>query len=170
MIRLNNPFVLYCHNKNVHQTNQGTDLIRSGLDQDIWNETSLSRFKNKCRVHLEREHNLYYYGPRPLNVQMARLRIGCSNLHSHLCRNLHVEESASCKYGYADEDCVHYFFCCEAYAAHRLQLFRVIYQATLSIETILRGNANISLEDAIKILDATHQYIIDTGRFRLRNS
>jgi len=142
----------------------------NGLDQDIRNEISRSRLKNKCRVHRERANSLYYYGPRFLNVQIARLRIGCSNLHSHLCCNLHVEESASCKCGYADEDCEHYFFCCEAYAAQRLQLFRVIDQAILSIQTILHSDANISLEDNIKILDAIHQYIIDMGRFRLQNS
>ena len=82
----------------------------NGLAQDIRNETSLSRFKNKCNVHRERANSVYYYGPRSLNVQIARLRIGCSNTHSHLCRNLHVEENASCKCGYADEDFDHYFF------------------------------------------------------------
>jgi len=101
---------------------------------------------------------------------MARLRIGCSNLHSHLCRNLHVEESASCKCGYVDEDCEHYFFCCEVYAAQRLQIFRVIDQAILSIQTMFHGDANISLDYNITILDSIHQYIIETGRFRLRNS
>jgi hypothetical protein len=70
----------------------------------------------------------------------------------------------------ANQDCDHYFFCCEACAAQRLQLFRVIDQATLSIQAILHGDANISLEDNIKILAAIDQYIIDTGRFRLRNS
>ena len=85
-----------------------------GLDQDIRNETSLSRFKNKCRVHRERANSLYYYRPRSLNVQMTRLGI--------------------------------------------------------DIQAILHGDANISLEDNTKILDAIHQYIIDTGRFRLRNS
>ena len=142
----------------------------NGLDQNIRNETSLRRFKNKCTVHRERANSLYYYGPRSLNVQMARLRIGCSNLHSHLCHNLHVEESASCQCGYADEDCDHYFFCCNVYAVQRLQLFRVIDQASLSIQTILHGDTNISFEDNVKILDAIHQFIIDTGRFRVLNT
>jgi hypothetical protein len=137
------------------------------LDHDIRNAISLERFKNKCSVHRERANSLYYYGPRSLNVQMARLRIGCSNLHSHLCRNLHVEESASCQCGYAEEDCDHYFFRCTLYAAQRLQLFREIERATVSIQTILHGDANISVDENILILDAIHQFIVDTGRFRV---
>jgi len=137
------------------------------LDHDIRNAISLERFKNKCSVHRERANSLYYYGPRSLNVQMARLRIGCSNLHSHLCRNLHVEESASCQCGYAEEDCDHYFFRCTLYAAQRLKLFREIERATVSIQTILHGDANISVDENILILDAIHQFIVDTGRFRV---
>ena len=58
-----------------------------------------------------------------------------------------------------------YFFRCTLYAAQRLQLFREIDQD--SVSSILHGDANMSVDENILILDAIHHYIIDTGRFRV---
>ena len=65
------------------------------LYHDTRNSTSLRSFKSKCSKTWERVNRNYYYGSRSLNVQLARMRIGCSNLRSDLCHNLHVEENPS---------------------------------------------------------------------------
>ena len=63
------------------------------LDPEVRGTTSLQLFKSKCSVRHEHRNNLFYYGSRSVNVQMARMRIGCSSLRSHLCHNLHVEDN-----------------------------------------------------------------------------
>jgi hypothetical protein len=53
------------------------------------------------------------------------------------------------------------------YVAQRLKLFREIDQTTLSVQTILNGDSNISVDENILILDPIHKYVVETGRFRV---
>ena len=142
------------------------------LDHDTRNSISLRSFKSKCSKTWERvnRNKNYYYGSRSLNVQLARMRIGCSNLRSDLCHNLHVEENPSCQCGFPEEDCAHYFFHCTLYTNQRQQLFRTIDQSTVNISTILHGDNNKCIDENIRMLDAVYQYITDTRRFMLRDT
>ncbi len=134
------------------------------LDLEIKNAQSLSLFKIKCGTRVTR-NSLFYYGPRWENVHLARMRIGCSNLKSHLFFNLHVEDNPSCQCGHPDENCEHFFFECPLFTGPRQRLFEVLDQDTVSVHNIMHGDPNESLEDNKLILDATYRYMHDTGRF-----
>ena len=137
------------------------------LDPEVRGASNLQLFKSKCSVRYAHRNYLFYNGSRPVNIQMARMRIGCSSLRSHLCHNLHVEDNPTCQCGISEEDCEHYFFHCPLYADQRRQLFRTVDQTTISVSTILRGDENKSIEENILSQDAIHQFIIDTGRFQI---
>ena len=137
------------------------------LDHDTRNSTSLRSFKSKCSKTWKRVNRNYYYGSRSLNVQLARMRIGCSNLRSDLCHNLHVEENPSCQCGFPEEDCAHYFFHCTLYTNQRRQLFRTIDPSTVNMSTILHGDNNKCIDENIRMFDAVYQYITDTRLFML---
>jgi len=137
------------------------------LDPEVCGTSNLQLFKSKCSVRYAHRNYLFYNGSRPVNIQMARMRIGCSSLRSHLCHNLHVEDNPTCQCGISEEDCEHYFFHCPLYANQRRQLFRTVDQTTISVSIILRGDENKSIEENILSQDAIHQFIIDTGRFQI---
>ena len=63
---------------------------------------------------------------------------------------------------------VHFFFDCEMYTNQRVTLFRSTrFVHPLSIDKVLFGDSNISIEENISLVKAVHQYIKDTSRFSL---
>ena len=138
---------------------------RNRLDPEVRCATNLQIFRRKYFVRHEHRNNLFYYGSHSVNIQMARIRIGCSSLLSHLGYNLHVEDNPKCKCGISEEDCEHYFFHCPVYVNQRKRPFRTVDQTTLSVSIILREDEIISFEENIPWQHAVYQYIIDTWRF-----
>lgn len=135
------------------------------LEDHIKTMPSLALFKHRLMPKHRPTNMLYYYGPRWENIQLARMRIGCSNLNSHLFHNLHVVNNPKCGCGYMDENLEHFFFTCPLFTEQRRSLFSVLDYDTTNMQNILHGiTANAPQENVMR-LDAIIKFLKDTGRF-----
>jgi hypothetical protein len=136
------------------------------LNNNIKGSVSVSGFKNNINLSIRRPQNqLYYFGSRWENVHLARMRIGCSLLKSHLHYNLHVVDSPRCQCGYPREDPKHYFFNCPLYALSRQLLWESVNLSNIDINEILYGDSTQDITTNENQLNAIHQYMRDTKRF-----
>ena len=151
-------------------------LKRSFLPRTIklWNQLplhiqasdSLTSFKNYFKPESPERLTLYYYGERWPSVHHARMRIGCSKLNFDLCNNLHVIENSICTCGFPNETSQHFLFDCPNYPNQRITLFDSINNITcISLDILLFGNPDISLELNKRVFAAVHAFIIDSHRF-----
>jgi hypothetical protein len=98
-------------------------------------------------------------------VHHARTRLGC-NLNAHLCNNLHVIPSPRCQCGYELEDSMHYYLHCPLFDNQRNAMNAAIASITdVTVDAILYGDPNHSLDENRKVFDAVHAFILDTERF-----
>ena len=121
------------------------------------------------KVHLEKsipdENPLYQIGSRKDTINMARLRMNCSVLNSHLF-NINVIDSARCACGYECEDTVHYFISCPLYNGPRAVLHNTVSNLTpFALRTLLFGSENLTFNENKIIYDATLLYVNQTKRF-----
>jgi hypothetical protein len=137
------------------------------LDREIRNISSLESFKQTLKEPKDRMINILYYGKRWPNIYHARIRIGCSNLHEHLCNNLHVIPSPECDCGHSVEDPMHYFFMCPLFNAQRISLMNTIIALSVdnSLDTLLYGDPNAANDQNYQVFEAVHQFLVDTKRF-----
>ena len=140
------------------------------LHHDIRHAPNVGSFKNKLTPHLHKNH-LFNLGNRWPNVQMARLRIGCSGLNSHLCLNLHVIESPQCICGHINENPEHYIFDCRLFTEQRNELNQTLSKFEghiIDIDDILYGCPDLSWSENKDILFAVHKFINESGRLKPR--
>ena len=138
------------------------------LLQSIRQSCTLMSFRNALKLHYIRPKKIPWYGTgdRSLDVHHSRLRIGCSKLKHHLFYNLHVEDSPSCTCGFNDEHPKHYFFNCTNYTHQRHTLItNIMPLAQPTLELLLFGSAELTVENNIYIAHQVQQYMKDTGRF-----
>ena len=86
---------------------------------------------------------LYNFGKRCIAVKHAQLRMGCSQLNSHLY-NLHVKDSPSCQCGFNYEDASHFLLNCPWYVQERNELMldlQTISITNTSVNLLLKGNS-----------------------------
>ena len=96
------------------------------------------------------------------------MRMGCSPLRSHLCFLMHVIPDPSCECGALIESPKHYFMKCPLYTGSRDKMMRKIEQVTdYNINIILFGNKELSYEENKLIFKSVHEYIKESGRFKL---
>ena len=111
-------------------------------------------------------NELFYYGERWQSVHHARLRIGCSKLNSHLCSNLRVIDSESCECSALKEDPFHFLFLCPLYDEMRITMFnKVSPLSIITVEVLLYGNNDLSMNKNCLIFDSVHEFIKNTKRF-----
>ena len=136
----------------------------NALPIDVRNLDSLSAFKRYINRDKPNPNKLYFFGERKIQVIHARLPTKCSSLHQHLYfRNLIDSPLWDCG---KIESNQHYFFECRYYHEFR-NLFQSVSEiSTVSLQTLLFGDENLSLADNGKIFTAVHSYIIDTNRCR----
>ena len=137
------------------------------LENSVTNAPTLSSFKSRYKPNPTYKNNLFYYGPRFENVQLARMRIGCSS-KSQLCHNLHVEDNPSCNCGHLEETPEHFFLGYPLYYEQRRELFKVLDQESTTTNIILNGNSDTTVDENIRNMEAIYQYIRDSGRFSYR--
>ena len=96
---------------------------------------------------------------------MARLRMKCSILKSHLYE-IRAIDSPQCICGYRCEDLYHYFFICPLYNAPRAVLHnKVANLAPFTLRTLLFGRSELSPEVNQFIYEETITYVINSNRF-----
>ena len=111
------------------------------------------------------DNPLNLIGNRTDQIIMAKLRLNCSNLKSHLY-NLNIIESQTCACGYNKEDSIHFFITCPLYNRPRVTLHNsVVGVASFTPKTLLYGSKELSFESNTKIIKATLMFICQTKRF-----
>ena len=139
------------------------------LPLETRNSASIGIFKSnitKSVVRAIKYPELYNFGDRFLAVQHTRLRLGASQLNSHLFK-IGVKDTPLCVCGLSSEDAWHYFFICPIYAVERSLLHTTIsLYAPFTLQTVLYGCPECSLEENIAIFSSVHEFISATGRFK----
>ena len=101
-----------------------------------------------------------------LSVHHARIRMGCSNLNSHLSLIIHVKDSPACSCGFPVESPKHYFLDCPLYAWPRAELLRTICEITdCNINILLFGDRTLNFEANKTIFQSAHNFIKESRRF-----
>jgi hypothetical protein len=137
------------------------------LDLETRQIPTLDSFKQALKEPKDRMLSILYYGKRWPSIQHARIRIGCSKLNEHLCNNLHVLPSPQCSCGWAIEDNMHYLFMCPQYNAQRIQMMNNIANipVEINLDTLLYGDSDATDDNNYQLIEAVHQFILDTKRF-----
>ncbi len=143
---------------------------------NVWNNTDPSiksvSSRTTLKHHLTQNNpkpNPYYeLGSRLVNIIMARIRMGCSELTAHLFAN-HVHPNPLCQCGEA-ETAAHYFLECPVFTVYRLRLANQLrlLNVPFTIDTLLHGTSN-QITDR-KLIEHIEQYITGTERFSLISS
>ena len=141
-----------------------TTRMYNALSDEIKNSPSLEAFKARLNRNTVKPPIYYYAGSRLGQIYHTRLRLKCSCLHQHLFLKK-IIANPLCECG-AVEDTQHFFLNCYRFRNLRLELFNKIStfcQPTL--EVILYGNVNISIDDNKQVFLAVQEYILKTRRF-----
>ena len=137
------------------------------LPLDIRSIQSSPNFKNTIRRNdisfLVPKY--YFIGNRIENILHTKLRHRCSPLKADLYR-VNLVNDPSCECGCPLEDSIHFFLECPLYINFRNQLFKNIqHLADISIEHILFGTDEITVEQNTILFRNVHSYIRHTKRF-----
>ena len=139
-------------------------FLWNSLDEAKKQLAEYDLFKAALEPNLQ-QNELYFIGERHLNIIMAKIRMNCSELKSHLYR-INVIESPNCTCGEAVEDPYHYFFICPQYTAQRAALHAAVANlAPFTLKTILSGCTQLSLQENKEIYNATQTFIKNSKRF-----
>ena len=137
----------------------------NALSDEIKTTSDYNTFKNHLEKDRLSENPLFSLGNRHLTIIMAKLRMKCSELKSHLAE-INAIPSPRCVCGYETEDLYHYFFVCPLYNGPRAALHNSVADlAPFTLRTLLFGCENIDLNSNIKIYNETLKYIQDSKRF-----
>ena len=99
------------------------------------------------------------------NINLSRLRIGCSKLNQHLCNNLIVIENPCCMCGARSVS--HFCLQCPIYKTECEQLFLSIADFTnkeISVNLLLNGDQSLSININFKIVEKIHVYLEKSNR------
>ena len=126
---------------------------------------SHSTLKNALSQPNQKPNSYFNLGNRKLNVILARIRMECSELNSHLFAN-HVIPNPLCQCGEV-ETVTHYFLECPVYTLHRLRLANQLslLDIDFTVEILLHGTSH--LIDDRAMIEHIDQFITATDRFSL---
>ena len=137
------------------------------LPLDIRNSTSLSIFKSKLHNHGYYSNicpEWYSSGDRYASILHTRLRLGSSQLNSHLFK-IGVKSNSSCACGAKNEDAWHFFFQCPFYTVLRSNLHTIVSKfAPISLQTVLYGSFSCTLLENVQIFAGVQHYVMSSAR------
>ena len=136
----------------------------NGLPEEIKNAETITTFKYKLNRNLNKPPAYYFSGTRLGQIYLTRFRLSCSSLHHHLFLK-NIINDPLCECGVI-EDTNHFFFICDRFRNLRhvlLNTISIFCQPTL--EVILYGSTDISVEGNKQIFLAVHEFILKTKRF-----
>ena len=169
------------NNNNLSQPTFRTETYRNSYFPTmatIWNntDTTIKAIQTKPALKTALNQNklkpnpYFYLGRRRLNIILARIRMNCSELNSHLFA-MHVIPNPHCQCGHDQlESTVHYFMECPLYHLHRNQLaghFRRL-ELDFNIHTLLYGTSDPEIDQ--QIVEHIDEFVTDTNRFQLTNA
>lgn len=144
------------------------DTIRlwNSLPENVRLSDSLNCFStlisSKCTRNV-----LYNVLDRKLGIIHSQMRMNCSNLNAHLYQ-LHVRDNPFCECSTnVIEDSSHFFFDCPFYYNERIELITFVENLipNVTIECILFGSDELSLEENLEMFKNVEEYISSSGRF-----
>ena len=140
------------------------------LPSSLKSATSLKAFKLELDRHFNQAKVPAYFfmGSRYMNIILACLRNGVSQLNGDMHRN-HIAEDPSCRCGNQSESVYHYFWECPQYTVDRDALFMAILSLgmPLHIDTILRGCSDMTNAENKTLHTAVCTFIEHSNRFPL---
>lgn len=143
--------------------------IWNSLDYDI-RSMPFASFKSALFSNLPLPVPRYYlHGDRKFNILHSRLRHKCSSLKHDLYHANLSPDSICLSCGYYCENAYHYFFECQTYLAARTDLIESLnnldLHVPLSLDLLLFGNEQMSLEVNCDVFSKVHIFIRSSGRF-----
>jgi len=135
-------------------------------DQTITSIPTRSALRNTLNCHNPKPNPYFTLGRRKLNIVLARMRMECSELNSHLFA-YHVIPSPHCECGGGLETNTHYFLECPLYTVHRTRLIGQLrlLEVNLSLDNLLYRTSDTDLDQRITTL--VDEFIVATNRFQL---
>ena len=136
----------------------------NNLPLELQQSNTVNSFKYNLTKDKEQTPKHYYTGSRRLQILHTRLRTHCSALNLDLFLK-NVSETPLCSCG-SIEDSQHYVFHCSHYQTQRTALMNAISTIqTPTLNLLLYGSSNLSVDINKAIFDKVHKFILDTKRF-----
>jgi hypothetical protein len=151
------------------------DCIRkwNSIPSEVRENPNLNEFVRK--IENKSVTPQWYFGVclmRKLEVIHAQLRMRCSDLKADLF-NLHVSMDPFCICSDVVEDSNHFFFNCNLYNIQREILLDNLKEfcgdREITLELILYGDLELSLEVNRLIVENIEKFILESGRFSVYN-
>jgi len=164
------------NNRNLSQPPARTETFKNSYFPsmvDVWNNTDPAIKSISTRTTLKttlcrttpKPSPFFSLGKRSINVVLARIRMECSELNSHLFAN-HVIAHPLCQCGQV-ETAAHYFLECPMYTLHRLRLVNQLrlLEIDFTIDILLHGTSYPASDRTL--IEHIDQFITATDRFSL---
>ena len=136
----------------------------NNLPVGIRENNSLSIFKNYLNQDKSIIPKHFYVGERKSQILHARLRTGCSSLKFDLYRK-NIVDSPLCTCGLI-EDADHFLLRCNLYTPFRNMMLQKLQNlGEISLNLLLSGNNELSLNENNCIMKAVQEFILSTKRF-----
>ena len=161
----------YCHLSYIPSTLK----LWNALDPELRNSRTLNRFKRKLKFRPSPLVKLYSISYGHGSRSHTQIRLGLSKLRTHLFSHSIISEPycTQCQLN-ANETPLHYFLCCPAFAAQRVEMLRGLRDSMTPeqfpnnrqlLQIIIHGNPDSTIETNRNIFKLIHQYILSTKRF-----
>ena len=142
------------------------DDTRQNVNRTAFRRSICKQFSAPSLSEIERFS--HHTGSRPIQICMAQMRVGFSNLNADLFSKNCID-SPTCRCGQATETIQHFFFECVLFVPQRTILRTSIsdmpFVINLSPETFLYGIPSENLANNLELLYSVQLYIKDTKRF-----
>ena len=160
-----------------------TIRLWNNLPLDIRESESLEIFKSKLKTTLlsvDYTPSYFSYGKRFPNICHTQLRLGYSQLNSHL-HKFNIVHSPACACSFHNEDIYHFFLSCPIFVQHRNELLDIVCHTLapgvhptlivhlakdILIQYFLQGNSDLNEDINHVIFEAVQSYIMKTRRFQ----
>ena len=141
-----------------------TTRLWNELPEHIQASPSISQLKHFLSHEDPIVPAFFYYGKRMQQTIHCRLRLEMSDLNSDLFKR-HLLDNPACTCGFRTETANHYLLFCSRFANIRRQTINTLPQEHRTINTLLNGSADLSLQENENLFDVIHNFIRDSRRF-----
>ena len=141
-----------------------TTNLWNSLPQNMQTSTSISQFKSFLKSTDHTPPPYYYIGDRRTQIIHTRLRLGMSDLNSHLVMR-HISENSYCTCGHRNETTQHFLLDCPEYTQARNVTINSLSPTHMNTHLLLHGDRNLSIASNNEIICTVLNYIQITERF-----
>jgi len=141
-----------------------TTKLWNNLPINVKQANTIQHFKNNINNlnPITKPNAFFTIGSRQSNILHCRLRDGASSLNYDLFR-AHFVNDPSCSCGHPCEDEAHFLLWCPNYTNSRLILLRSMnWYHTVTLDILLFGDNDLSLNQNIVIAQSVQKYIVAT--------